>query len=296
MVIATIIVIAIVICFGLRSWNKRRDGDRSYDKGYDNGYADGYNDDDSYSDRDYSESILNGEDFEIQVERKLAKLKQAGARLIRDCYLRWNNGATTQIDIILIFRSGIYVIECKDYSGWIFANCSHDYWTQTLPYGWQGDSTKNRFYNPIKQNQNHIKCIRQKLGKYSTVPMHNIIVFSDYCEFKKIENDSSAWIVKVEDLYRIIWQIEQETEPRLTEDDIEWISLKLTSDEVSGDSVVAEHVLNVNRIKQQKVREQYSTGNTCPRCGAPLVLRDGQYGRFYGCMRYPTCKYTRKQQ
>ena len=176
-----------------------------------------------------------------------------------------------------------------------FANSSHDYWTQTLPYGWQGDSTKNRFYNPIKQNQNHIKCIRQKLGRYRTVPMHNIVVFSDYCEFKKIENDSPAWIIKAEDLYKIIWQIDQETESRLTEDDIEWIYSKLTNDEVLGDSVVEEHVHNVNKIKQQKVREQYSTGTTCPRCGSPLVLRSGQYGRFYGCMRYPNCKYTRKQ-
>lgn len=278
----TIIVLAIVIYIGFRLWKKHRN---IYDKGYDY----------SYPDRDYSESILNGEDFEIQVERKLAKLKQAGARVIRDCYLRWNNGSTTQIDIILIFRSGIYVIECKDYSGWIFANSSHDYWTQTLRYGWQGDSTKNRFYNPIKQNQNHIKCIRQKLDRYRTVPMHNIIVFSDYCEFMRIENDSSAWIIKAEDLYRTIWQIEQETEPSLTDDDIEWIYSKLTDDEVSGDSVVAEHILNVNRIKQQKLREQYSTGTICPRCGAPLVLRNGQYGRFYGCMRYPECKYTRKQ-
>ena len=131
--------------------------------------------------------------------------------------------------------------------------------------------------------------------RYRTVPMHNIVVFSDYCMFKEIENDSDAQIIRLKHLYKTIWRIEQETDPRLTEDDIEWIYSKLTSDKESGDSVVAEHILKVNRIKQQKVREQNSTGTTCPRCGSPLVLRDGQYGRFYGCMRYPACKYTRKR-
>jgi len=31
----------------------------------------------------------------------------------------------------------------------------------------------------------------------------------------------------------------------------------------------------------------------CPRCGGMLVMRNGRYGRFWGCNRYPECKYTR---
>lgn len=27
----------------------------------------------------------------------------------------------------------------------------------------------------------------------------------------------------------------------------------------------------------------------CPKCGSPMVLRSGPYGRFYGCSRYPSC-------
>lgn len=30
----------------------------------------------------------------------------------------------------------------------------------------------------------------------------------------------------------------------------------------------------------------------CPRCGNHLVLRNGRYGKFYGCENYPYCKYT----
>lgn len=32
---------------------------------------------------------------------------------------------------------------------------------------------------------------------------------------------------------------------------------------------------------------------TCPRCGAKMVLRNGRYGRFYGCSRFPQCRGTR---
>lgn len=248
----------------------------------------------SYSSPRYYEPTSDGESFEILVENKLSKLEKAGAKEIRNCYLRWKNGTTTQIDNILIFRSGLYVIECKDFSGWIFGSSTDEYWTQTLPYGWNGDSTRNSFYNPIKQNQNHINCLRQKLPDYKLIPIHSIIVFGNNCSFRRIENESYASIIKVENLYEAIWKIEQGTKSRLVQDDIDRIYSRLSEDVVVDNSIKSEHILNVQRIKNQKIKEKQSTDNTCPRCGSPLVLRDGQYGRFYGCMRYPSCKYTRR--
>jgi DNA topoisomerase-1 len=34
------------------------------------------------------------------------------------------------------------------------------------------------------------------------------------------------------------------------------------------------------------------TEKTCPKCGAPLLIRLGKYGKFYACSRFPKCKYT----
>ena len=31
----------------------------------------------------------------------------------------------------------------------------------------------------------------------------------------------------------------------------------------------------------------------CPQCGASLVKRNGIYGEFYGCSRYPNCRFTK---
>ncbi|MBM3258063.1 MAG: type I DNA topoisomerase [Candidatus Nealsonbacteria bacterium] len=34
------------------------------------------------------------------------------------------------------------------------------------------------------------------------------------------------------------------------------------------------------------------TKKTCPKCGAPLLIRIGRYGQFYACSKFPKCRYT----
>ncbi len=46
-------------------------------------------------------------------------------------------------------------------------------------------------------------------------------------------------------------------------------------------------------IEKKKPEE---TGETCPECGSPLVLRNGRYGEFTACSNYPTCKYIKKEK
>jgi DNA topoisomerase-1 len=41
--------------------------------------------------------------------------------------------------------------------------------------------------------------------------------------------------------------------------------------------------------EQAEVRDEKLTEKACPKCGAPMVLRRGRYGQFYGCSRYPDC-------
>ncbi len=38
---------------------------------------------------------------------------------------------------------------------------------------------------------------------------------------------------------------------------------------------------------------QVVPGMKCEKCGADMVLRNGRYGSFYACSRYPTCKFTK---
>jgi len=34
------------------------------------------------------------------------------------------------------------------------------------------------------------------------------------------------------------------------------------------------------------------TKRTCPKCGAPLLIRLGKFGKFYACSKFPKCRYT----
>lgn len=47
----------------------------------------------------------------------------------------------------------------------------------------------------------------------------------------------------------------------------------------------------VNKVEQSKGNKEYK----CPICGAPMKLRKGKFGPFYGCSNYPNCNGMRKQ-
>jgi DNA topoisomerase I len=51
-------------------------------------------------------------------------------------------------------------------------------------------------------------------------------------------------------------------------------------------------IRKLNQKQQQKPPEP--TGEDCPVCGKPLVLRQGAYGEFVSCSGYPKCKYVKQ--
>ena len=48
-----------------------------------------------------------------------------------------------------------------------------------------------------------------------------------------------------------------------------------------------------SNMEKKKAEE---TGEVCPECGSPLVLRNGRYGEFVACSNYPSCKYIKKEE
>jgi len=46
--------------------------------------------------------------------------------------------------------------------------------------------------------------------------------------------------------------------------------------------------------QKQQQKPPVPTGEDCPQCGKPLVLRQGQYGEFVSCSGYPKCKYVKQ--
>jgi DNA topoisomerase-1 len=50
----------------------------------------------------------------------------------------------------------------------------------------------------------------------------------------------------------------------------------------------------LSQKQQQKQTAPQPTGEDCPACGKPLVLRQGAYGEFVSCSGYPKCKYVKQ--
>ena len=85
--------------------------------------------------------------------------------------------STTQIDHLYVSRYGIFVVETKNYAGWIYGDAEQKQWTQVLY------QQKYRFYNPLKQNETHIKALAYLL-KLPMETFHSIVVFVGEAEFK----------------------------------------------------------------------------------------------------------------
>jgi len=84
---------------------------------------------------------------------------------------------TTQIDQLVISRYGIFVIEIKNYKGWIFGGEKDPTWTQSF------FRQKHSFQNPLRQNYKHIKSLQELTG-LSQDKFKSVIVFSGKAAFK----------------------------------------------------------------------------------------------------------------
>ena len=51
-----------------------------------------------------------------------------------------------------------------------------------------------------------------------------------------------------------------------------------------------------NAFSNMEKKEAEKTGELCPNCNSPLVIRTGKYGKFTACSNYPTCKYVKKEE
>ena len=200
--------------------------------------------------------------------------------ILNDVLLRRPNGSTTQIDHIVIAKSGIFVIETKNYSGKVYGSENSDYWKEYFNWfsrGWYKyghHSESYSFYNPIKQNQGHINALRKLLSSYENLPFFSIIVFSNDAELHV--NSSSALILQWRYLDAAILKFNHNY---LTEDQVHSIY-----------QTIAAHAFMAQNVKAAK--EERLRNGKCPRCGGDLVLRNGKYGKFYGCSNYPKCRYT----
>lgn len=107
----------------------------------------------------------------------LANFGPPDYHLMNHITLQMKDG-TTQVDHILISRFGVFVIETKDYKGWLFANAMCANWTQVL------FKSNFKFQNPIFQNFRHVQAVQCLLDFLPPGAIKSLVVFTGEAKFK----------------------------------------------------------------------------------------------------------------
>ena len=208
------------------------------------------------------------------------KLNKQDYILFEDLTLPTSNG-TTQIDHIVLSRFGIFVIETKNMSGWIFGGKSQKRWTQVMR------RKKIQFQNPLHQNYHHIKVVQNLLNIHMD-QLENLVVFVGTAKPKTEMPANVFW--RSQELYK---HILSRTNVKFTENEVHELSVKLHRGSLSSNRET--QLLHVQNVRQ-KVSQRESNLTICPRCSSKMIERSnrktGQI--FMGCSSYPKCSGTRQ--
>lgn len=235
--------------------------------------------------------LSKGEFGEKRVSSILNRLPSEFYHVFNNIILPTSKG-TSQIDHIVISEYGLFVIETKNYSGKVYGSENAEYWKEYFNwfsrawYKYGHHSKSYSFYNPIRQNSSHIHALRTLLKEYGDLPFYSIIVFSN-----KADLHVTVYSAIVTHLRYLDYTIKQYNHPILSDNQIQAIIKTISNSQLEAtEETVSEHMYNVIEAKETK-SEKIRSGK-CPRCGGNLILREGRYGRFYGCSNYPDCRYT----
>ena len=91
-----------------------------------------------------------GKAGEFSVQNELNKLNKQDYLIINDITIKDSNNYTHQIDHVVISKYGIFVIETKQYNGYIQGGEYDKNWVQ---------NKKIQINNPIHQNYGHVKSL-----------------------------------------------------------------------------------------------------------------------------------------
>ncbi|HFQ8138572.1 TPA: NERD domain-containing protein [Pseudomonas aeruginosa] len=184
---------------------------------------------------------------------------------------------TTQIDHVFLSLYGIFVLETKNMSGWIFGSEKQPQWTQKLY------KRTFKFQNPLRQNYKHLKALEATLG-VSPEHLHSVITFVGGSTFK---TEVPANVTQGIGFIRYIKSFQQ-TVFGVAEVNAMLHTLK------TGRRALPSRP-SACMCKNLKRRSDSAAERQCPKCGSVLLIRkvnsDPKEGQqFWGCSAFPRCR------
>lgn len=226
---------------------------------------------------------IKGTVGETKINLKLSVFLPAGYLILNNVTIP-NGDRFSQIDHIVVSKSGIFVIETKNYSGWIHGQENSQNWTQSFY------NSKNQFYNPIKQNKTHIAVIKSILSEAfpnAKLKFHSIIVFTGEAELKNVYTKTP--VIHLKDINKEIKKIK---DTYLSDCECREIFEFLSKENLKDWKTKRTHVKNIKN-NEHKVQRKVSK-SICLKCGGVLKKKKGKYGEFLGCNNFPKCRYIHK--
>jgi hypothetical protein len=235
--------------------------------------------------------------------------------VIQDLVLE-HAGNSAQIDFLVLTQRRFFVIECKNLYGNITIDDKGNFIRELSGQRREG------FYSPVAQNRRHIDLI-QAMKREDRSMIINMLVDRDFSDIyrslvvlanpKTILNDARApkevreQVVRADHLVDRIRAINNERGPgrdkaplSVVEKSAHWF-LEHDKD-CGGADFAAKYRAALESPRQeppmipQTPTPGYQIGTpTCPKCGAPMVLRTAKKGKragkqFWGCSAYPKCR------
>ena len=184
---------------------------------------------------------------------------------------------TTQIDHVFLSPYGIFVLETKNMSGWIFGSEKQAQWTQKLY------KRTFKFQNPLRQNYKHLKALEATLG-VNPEHLHSVITFVGGSTFK---TEVPVNVTQGIGFIRYIKGFQQQA---FSESEVEAMLHTLQTGRCAPTLAThREHVQNLKRRSDPTAERQ------CPKCGSALLIRTVKSGakagqQFWGCSAFPKCR------
>jgi len=180
---------------------------------------------------------------------------------------------TTQIDHVFLSPYGIFVLETKNLSGWIFGSEKQAQWTQKLY------KRTFKLHNPQPPNYKHLKALEANLG-VNPDNLHSVITFrggsTSKSEMPANVPQGIGFIRYIKSFQHLLF-----SEPAVDA----MLQAQQTCRRAPALATHREHVKTLKRLSDPTAERQ------CPKRGSALVIRTSKTGanvgqQFWGCSTF----------
>lgn len=177
---------------------------------------------------------------------------------------------TTQIDFVLLRPNGLFCIECKNYSGFLFGRAAGDEWTLC------NNAMRQKVPNALKQNNLHIYGLGRLVKERTYI---NSLVVMVQNNSKRVEAHNVIDLNNLRD-----YLVNFDNDCAIPKETMEQLLRELGACP-KGSIEEKQHAQKV------KTRRELIARKICPVCGGRLIERKGKGYLFYGCRNFPMCTF-----